>query len=101
MKVASFNINNIRKRLPNLLEGFREAKPDIVCLQVSSPPSSLPSQLTVASRAVPPRAAFISLLGGSTISAAVFFRHTNAVLQLAGVVRVHEQPSILPRDPPE
>ena len=33
MKIASFNINNIRKRLPNLLEWLRQAKPDVVCLQ--------------------------------------------------------------------
>jgi hypothetical protein len=28
MKIASFNINNIRKRLPNLLNWLREAGPD-------------------------------------------------------------------------
>jgi exodeoxyribonuclease-3 len=33
MKVATFNINNINRRLPNLLRGLGEAKPDIVCLQ--------------------------------------------------------------------
>lgn len=33
MKVASFNINNVRKRLPNLLEWLEEAKPDVACLQ--------------------------------------------------------------------
>ena len=33
MKIASFNINNINRRLPNLLNWLREAKPDIVCLQ--------------------------------------------------------------------
>jgi exodeoxyribonuclease III len=33
MKLATFNINNITRRLPNLLEWLREAKPDIVCLQ--------------------------------------------------------------------
>jgi hypothetical protein len=33
MKIASFNINNIRKRLPNLLNWLREAGPDVVCLQ--------------------------------------------------------------------
>src|SRR4051812_1612424 len=33
MKIATFNINNIRKRLPNLLDWLRTAKPDIVCLQ--------------------------------------------------------------------
>jgi len=33
MKIASFNINNVNKRLPNLLEWLRAAKPDVVCLQ--------------------------------------------------------------------
>jgi exodeoxyribonuclease III len=33
MKIASFNINNIRKRLPNLLEWLKESAPDVVCLQ--------------------------------------------------------------------
>jgi exodeoxyribonuclease-3 len=33
MKVAAFNINSIRGRLPRLLEWLAEARPDIVCLQ--------------------------------------------------------------------
>jgi exodeoxyribonuclease III len=33
MKIATFNINNINRRLPNLLQWLRAAKPDIVCLQ--------------------------------------------------------------------
>jgi exodeoxyribonuclease III len=33
MKIATFNINNVRKRLPNLLDWLRRAKPDVVCLQ--------------------------------------------------------------------
>ena len=33
MKIATFNINNINKRLPNLLEWLGEALPDVVCLQ--------------------------------------------------------------------
>jgi exodeoxyribonuclease-3 len=33
MKVVTFNINNINRRLPNLLSWLRVAKPDIVCLQ--------------------------------------------------------------------
>jgi exodeoxyribonuclease-3 len=33
MKIASFNINNIRKRLPNLLAWLDESVPDVVCLQ--------------------------------------------------------------------
>jgi exodeoxyribonuclease-3 len=33
MKIATFNINNVNRRLPNLLEWLRKARPDIVCLQ--------------------------------------------------------------------
>jgi exodeoxyribonuclease-3 len=33
MKIASFNINDINRRLSNLLDWLREAEPDIVCLQ--------------------------------------------------------------------
>ena len=33
MKIATFNINNINKRLPNLIAWLRAAKPDVVCLQ--------------------------------------------------------------------
>ena len=33
MKTATFNINNVGKRLPNLLNWIREADPDVVCLQ--------------------------------------------------------------------
>src|SRR5271154_5935603 len=33
MKIATFNINNINRRLPNLLGWLRSAKPDVVCLQ--------------------------------------------------------------------
>ncbi|HEY8014929.1 MAG TPA: exodeoxyribonuclease III, partial [Dongiaceae bacterium] len=33
MKIASFNINNINRRLPNLLAWLKRAKPDIVALQ--------------------------------------------------------------------
>ena len=33
MKIATFNINNINRRLPNLLDWLKFAKPDVVCLQ--------------------------------------------------------------------
>ena len=33
MKIATFNINNINRRLPNLLHWLRAARPDVVCLQ--------------------------------------------------------------------
>jgi exodeoxyribonuclease III len=33
MRIATFNINGVNKRLPNLLEWLAETQPDIVCLQ--------------------------------------------------------------------
>ncbi len=33
MKIATFNVNNINRRLENLLAWLKEAKPDVVCLQ--------------------------------------------------------------------
>src|SRR5271166_3995127 len=33
MKIATFNINNIKRRLPNLLQWLKASKPDVVCLQ--------------------------------------------------------------------
>jgi exodeoxyribonuclease-3 len=33
VKIATFNINNVNKRLPNLLRWLKQSKPDIACLQ--------------------------------------------------------------------
>ena len=33
LKIATFNINNVVRRLPVLLRWLRETSPDIVCLQ--------------------------------------------------------------------
>ncbi len=33
MKIATFNINNVNKRLANLLRWLRQARPDVACLQ--------------------------------------------------------------------
>lgn len=33
VKIATFNVNNINKRLPNLIAWLKSSKPDIVCLQ--------------------------------------------------------------------
>ncbi len=33
MKIASFNINNINRRLTNLVDWLQEAEPDVVCFQ--------------------------------------------------------------------
>jgi exodeoxyribonuclease III len=45
MKIASFNINNINRRLSNLLNWLREVEPDIVCLQeLKSPDAEFPAE---------------------------------------------------------
>src|SRR5437879_13012360 len=33
MKIATFNVNNLNRRLANLLQWLKSARPDIVCLQ--------------------------------------------------------------------
>jgi exodeoxyribonuclease-3 len=33
MRIATFNVNDINRRLPNLLQWLQEATPDVVCLQ--------------------------------------------------------------------
>jgi len=33
MRIATFNINNVNRRLPNLLRWLSAAKPDVVALQ--------------------------------------------------------------------
>jgi exodeoxyribonuclease-3 len=40
LKLATFNINNIAKRLAVLLEWLTKASPDIVCLQELKVPDS-------------------------------------------------------------
>ena len=33
MKIATFNVNSVKARLPNLVQWLKEAEPDLVCLQ--------------------------------------------------------------------
>lgn len=33
MKIATFNVNDVKKRLVNLLGWLRRARPDVACLQ--------------------------------------------------------------------
>src|SRR5688572_1720246 len=40
MKIATFNVNNINKRLANVLEWLAEAKPDVACLQETKTPDA-------------------------------------------------------------
>src|ERR1700730_18373242 len=44
MKIATFNINNVNKRLPNLLDWLRATQPDVVSLQeLKAADSELPT----------------------------------------------------------
>src|SRR5580704_6398657 len=44
MKIATFNVNGVNGRLPQLLEWLHEAKPDIVCLQeLKAPQDKFPA----------------------------------------------------------
>lgn len=45
LKIATFNINNINSRLPNLLKWLRRAKPDVLCLQeLKCEPAAFPER---------------------------------------------------------
>lgn len=45
LKIATFNINNVNKRLPNLLSWLKRSKPDVVCLQeLKCAPASFPEK---------------------------------------------------------
>ena len=45
MKIATFNVNSVNARLPNLLRWLDESKPDVVCLQeLKAPPEKFPQQ---------------------------------------------------------
>jgi exodeoxyribonuclease-3 len=45
MKIATFNINNINRRLPNLLQWLKVARPDVACLQeLKSTDADFPAQ---------------------------------------------------------
>lgn len=44
MKIATFNINNVNRRLPNLLAWLKAARADVVCLQeLKTPDSGFPA----------------------------------------------------------
>ncbi|HET8839565.1 MAG TPA: exodeoxyribonuclease III [Flavobacteriaceae bacterium] len=45
MKIATYNVNGINARLPNLLRWLNEEKPDIVCLQeLKAPAEKIPAE---------------------------------------------------------
>ncbi len=49
MKIATFNVNGIRSRLPNLLQWLEREKPDIACLQeLKAPDEAFPVMLLTA-----------------------------------------------------
>src|SRR5262249_45373547 len=44
MKIATFNVNGIRSRLPNLIEWLEREAPDVVCLQeLKTPDDAFPA----------------------------------------------------------
>ena len=44
MKIATCNINNVNRRLPNLLAWLNAAEPDVVCLQeLKAVPEAFPA----------------------------------------------------------
>jgi exodeoxyribonuclease III len=46
LKIATFNVNGINRRLPNLLTWLAEAKPDVVCLQeLKASPTQFPARV--------------------------------------------------------
>ena len=46
MKLATFNINNVNRRLPNLLNWLKTSRPDVVCLQeLKSPDAEFPARV--------------------------------------------------------
>ena len=57
MKIATFNVNGVKGRLPRLLEWLEEERPDVACLQW--PAAARPWKCGAACRAttaMPPRA---------------------------------------------
>jgi exonuclease III len=54
MKIATFNINNVNRRLPNLLAWLDAGKPDIVCLQELKAANSQFPEAAIEERAIAP-----------------------------------------------
>src|SRR5215831_17083887 len=45
MRIATFNVNSVNARLPNLLRWLAETTPDVVCLQeLKTPQEKFPEQ---------------------------------------------------------
>ena len=85
MKIATFNVNGIRSRLPRLLEWLEEARPDVVCLQ----------EIKTADEIFPEKA--IRDLGYDAIWHGQ--KSWNGVAILSRVGEIHETRRGLPGDP--
>ena len=48
MKIATFNVNGVKGRLPRLLEWLEEARPDVACLQEIKTGDATDAQLKAA-----------------------------------------------------
>ena len=50
MKIASFNINNVNRRLANLVDWLRASEPDVVCLRSSRRQLGVPRESSARGR---------------------------------------------------
>ena len=41
MKIATYNVNSIRRRLPLVLKWLADSQPDVLCLQETKVPDAL------------------------------------------------------------
>lgn len=85
MKIATYNVNGIKSRLPNLLEWLERERPDIACLQeLKSPDAGFPS---------------LAIAGAGYTSLAKGQRSWNGVAILAREMKIVPMRDQLPGDP--
>ena len=47
MKIASWNVNSVKVRLPHLLDFLQKAQPDVLCLQeIKATPAQVPAEVS-------------------------------------------------------
>lgn len=105
MKIATFNVNGVKGRMPRLLEWLREARPDIACLQeIKTGDATFPSEplesagyhvvwhgmprhhgVAILSRAAPPREVRRGLPGDDSDGQARYLEADVDALRIASV----------------
>jgi exonuclease III len=86
MRVATWNINDIRKRLPLLLAWLEATRPDVVALQeLKCPPQLAPR---APQRKKPPKHLHLSTAGNSNAGF-----HPGVRIRSAGWVRIQSAPT--------